>query len=245
MFISFLLTSIAGFSTLVGTIFIFLGKKKSNLVILSTLAFAAGVMSFLSIIDLIPEAFSHFKTRFFEIPSILMIAIFFLVGMMISKAFDKIVPEEKDSLFKVGIISMIAIILHNIPEGIVTFITTNNHFRLGLTLTIAIALHNIPEGISIALPIYYSTGSRKKAFFYTFISAISEPFGAFLAYLFLAPLATPFFLGALFSFIAGVMFHIALVKLIVQSFTYNKKLITWMFFILGVLFVLLSHIIFG
>lgn len=245
MFISFLLTSLAGFSTLLGTIFIFLVRKKSNFVILSTLSFAAGVMSFLSIIDLMPEAFFHFKTRFFEVPAVIMILIFFLIGMMLSKLFDKVVPDEKDSLFKVGIISMLAIIMHNMPEGIVTFITTNNHFRLGLTLTIAIALHNIPEGISIALPIYYSTKSRKKAFLYTFVAALAEPFGALIAYLFLAPLVTPFFLGALFSLIAGIMFHIALIKLLPQSFKYNKKVISWLFFIGGIIFVLVSHILFG
>ena len=80
---------------------------------------------------------------------------------------------------------MIAMIIHNIPEGIATFITTNNDITLGISLAIAIALHNIPEGISIALPIYYSTNKKKKAIFYTLISGISEPFGAILAFLFL------------------------------------------------------------
>jgi len=244
MKLSFLLTSIAGFSTLFGTIFIFVRKKKSDLIILSTLAFAAGVMGFLSVIDLIPEAFTFFKTTLFEIPSLLFLGLFFLIGIFLSTTLDKVIPEDHDSLYRVGIISMIAIILHNLPEGIATFITTNNDFRLGLTLTIAIALHNIPEGISIALPIYYATGNKTKAFFYTFLSAISEPLGALLAYFFLAPIATPFFLGTLYSFIAGIMLHIACFKLFPQSMTYKNKKMTYVFFFIGILFVLIQHLLF-
>ena len=80
---------------------------------------------------------------------------------------------------------MIAIILHNLPEGIATFVATSSDVKLGLSLAIAIAMHNIPEGISISVPIYYSTGSKKRAIFYTLVSALSEPLGALLAFIFL------------------------------------------------------------
>ena len=81
---------------------------------------------------------------------------------------------------------MIAIILHNVPEGIATFISSSKDISLGISLAIAITLHNIPEGISISIPIYYSTKSKFKALLYTFISGVSEPIGALIAYLFLS-----------------------------------------------------------
>ena len=79
---------------------------------------------------------------------------------------------------------MLSIIIHNIPEGIATFMTSASNISLGITLSIAIALHNIPEGISIAVPIYYAAGSKLKAFYYVLLSSLSEPFGAIIAYLF-------------------------------------------------------------
>ena len=112
---------------------------------------------------------------------------------------------------------MLAIIMHNIPEGIATFIATNTNISLGISLTIAIALHNIPEGISIAVPIYYSTKSRRKALLYTLISGLSEPLGALLAFLFLKPLMYNFVMGILMSMIAGIMTHIAFYELLPTS----------------------------
>ena len=147
------------------------------------------------------------------------------------------------SLFKVGIISMIAIILHNIPEGIATFVATNSSVSLGITLALAIAMHNIPEGISISVPLYYSTGSKKRAIMYTLISALSEPFGALLAYLFLKDIMNDIILGILFSIIAGIMLQISFCELIPTTKKYNNKKTAIIFFILGVIFMLLKFII--
>jgi len=121
---------------------------------------------------------------------------------------------------------------------------TNSNINLGISLAIAIAFHNIPEGISISIPIYYSTKSRFKALFYTFISGISEPFGALLTYLFLNKFINDRIMGFLFSFIAGIMIHIALYELIPTSKKYNNLKITYLFFIIGVVFMLINHFIF-
>ena len=160
---------------------------------------------------------------------------------------DYYLPTENKTsdgkLYKVGIISMLAIILHNIPEGIATFIAGNSDKSLAISLTIAIALHNIPEGISIAVPIYYSTKSKFKAFSYTLISSLSEPFGALLTYLFLSKLVTDTFLGILFAIIAGIMMQIALCELLPTSKKYNYKKITITFFVIGIVFMLFKFII--
>lgn len=129
-------------------------------------------------------------------------------------------------------------------EGIITYLTSTTDFRLGITLALAIALHNIPEGISISVPIYYSTGSRKKALLYTFISGISEPLGAILAALFLASFVNPFIMGLLYAFIAGIMIHISIYELLNESFSYQKKFLTILSVIFGSIFMLFGHFMF-
>ena len=135
---------------------------------------------------------------------------------------------------------MLAIILHNIPEGIATFISTTKDTSLGISLATSIALHNIPEGISISIPIYYSTKSKFKALFYTFLSALSEPLGAIITYLFLLPYVNNILLGLLFSFIAGIMIQISLTELLKESISYNKPTLTKVFFLIGIIFMLLK-----
>lgn len=115
---------------------------------------------------------------------------------------------------------------------------------LGLSLALAISFHNIPEGISISIPIYYATKSKKKAFWYTLISGLSEPFGALLAYLFLSPFMNDIIMGCLFAIIAGIMMHIAYYELLPTSLSYNIKKITIITFIVGVIFMLVSHFVF-
>ena len=237
----FLLTLIASLSTLLGSIPIFL-KKSKNLIITS-LAFAAGVMITVSITDLIPESYSLLINNHNKFETILLILIFINIGVIISMIIDKFLPSNNE-LYRVGIVNMLAIILHNIPEGIATFITSSNNITLGITLTIAIAAHNIPEGIGIALPIYYSINSKTKALLYTFISGISEFLGAIIAFLFLKDIINLNNLGLLFSLIAGVMIHISIYELIPTSLKYKKYNQSIIAFILGVLFIIVNFIIF-
>lgn len=242
---SFLLTFIASFSTMIGTILIFF-KEKTNRVVIASLSFASGVMLTVSILDLIPEAITLLNYK--SIIEILLITVFMVLGTLLTRKIDKCMPEvdnnSKKGLYRVGIISMFAIIMHNIPEGIATFMTTSTNLSLGLSLTIAIALHNIPEGISIAVPIYYSTGNRKKALFYTFVSAISEPFGALLAFLFLKPFMNDLVMGLLMAVIAGIMSYISFFELLPKSLGYKNKSLSYIFFIIGIIFMTINHFLF-
>jgi len=245
--ISFVLTSLAGFSTMLGTIVIFLNFKNYNKVIAGALSFAAGVMVTVSITDLIPESL-HMLTSLNNSFLIIIICILSIIlGIIFSMIIDYYLPDNfektnNNNLFKVGIVSMFAIIIHNIPEGIATFITTSSDVKLGLTLAIAIALHNIPEGISISVPIYYATRSKKKALLYTFISSISELFGAIITFLFLKKFINNTILGILFAIIAGIMICISFCKLLPTSKKYNVKNLTISFFIIGILFILLKFL---
>ena len=226
------LSLIAGLSTIIGSIFIFFKKNKN--VLLNSFAFAAGVMITVSLIDLIPESFSYLSTYYYPFPALLFVLICFVIGILISSFIDYYIPEN-NPIYKIGIISLIAIIMHNIPEGMATFIASNTDIKLGITLTIAIALHNIPEGITIALPIFYSTKSRKRALLYTTIAGLSEFFGALITCIFLKDYITYKFMGYLLAIIAGIMIQISFYELLPEVWKARQKR--------GILYFLLGSII--
>lgn len=243
-YLAFILSSIAGLSTIIGAFIIFISKKRTLNFLIGGISFASSVMFFLSIFDLIPESISFLNNTYKLLPTILISLISLSFGVCLSIIIDKLFPNtlNEKALYKLGLITMIGIMIHNIPEGIATFVTTNEDFRLGLSITIAITMHNIPEGISIALPIYYYTKSKKKAFFYTFICAMSEPFGALIAYLFLKPNFTT--LGIIYAIIAGIMIHISMYELFPNAIKYKRYRITYLFYILGLILVLINHFLF-
>ena len=241
-----ILTFLAGAATLIGIIPIFTKIKNKDYIIASSCAFASGVMICISILDLIPESIRYLNGYFNSFLVIMLCFVFLFLGIIISMVMDSYIDKVSNSgnLFKVGILSMIAIIMHNIPEGIVTFIVSNKDIMLGLSICIAIALHNIPEGISIAVPIYYSTGSKKKAIFYTFIAGLSEPIGAILTGLFLVNYVNDMILGLLFALIAGIMIQISSSKLLPTGNEYNKGYAR-IFFVIGFIVMLVSLVMMG
>ncbi|MGE5455528.1 MAG: ZIP family metal transporter [Ignavibacteriales bacterium] len=244
--LAFFITTLAGLSTIIGTILIFI-KKESNIIVPASLSLAAGVMICTSITDLIPNSIELLQYNFYIIPSILICLIFISLGVFISLLIDLLLPnsENKDKkLYRVGIISMLAIILHNIPEGIATFMASNTNIKLGISLAIAIALHNIPEGISISIPIFHSTKSKSKAFLYTFISGTSELLGAILTYLFLSNYMNNIVMGIIFSIIAGIMIHISIYELLPTSLNYKKYKITFIYFLIGIFIMIINHFVF-
>ncbi len=242
---SFLITSIAGFSTLIGLIPCYMNREKKDVIIPASLSFSAGVMLTISILSLIPKSLELFIWKFKLIPAVIILAIFIVTGIVISMTIDQKIEKSfhNNKLYKLGIISIIALILHNIPEGITTFISTNLDTKLGLFLAISIALHNIPEGISIAVPIYYSTNKINKALFYTLISGFSELLGAIIAWLFLTKYLTDFTLGITLSLTAGIMLHISIYELMPNSLAYCQKKATIIAFISGIMIMLLCNLI--
>jgi len=199
----------------------------------------------ISLTDLIPESINLLHTKFKLFPTFLISFIFIVIGIILSTTIDNNIKTKREGeLYKVGVISMLAIILHNIPEGIATFLSTENNISLGLSLAIAITLHNIPEGISISVPIYYAKKSKLKAFTYTLIAGLSEPLGALIAYLFLKNIVNDTLMGILMALIAGIMLQIAIYELLPTSLNYKNKKTTIKYFILGIIFMTINHLLF-
>ena len=239
--ISLIITTIAGISTLFGGFIPFLNIKNSERVIVVSLSFAAGVMMAISILDLLPSSFKYlYKDNLFLVLGLIFTS--FMIGGLFFLFIDRFFETKVDGLYRVGIFSMIAIILHNIPEGIITFILSVSDVKLGLFLGLSIALHNIPEGISIMVPIYYGTGSFKKAFFYTLIAGLSEVIGGVVFYLLLGHYINDFMLGILFSFISGVMIYLSFCELLPKSLKYKSNNLSISFFMIGIVFFLLIYL---
>lgn len=234
----FLITILAGLSSMIGYLFIYLKNDNDRLVVFS-LSFASGVMFFISIFDLLPESFMLINDTYYSLFTFLLCLLFIIIGFILSSIIDNIKLKNNDSLYHIGIVSMIALIIHNIPEGMITYLASSYDLKFGLSLAIAISLHNIPEGISISIPIYYSTGSKLKAFIYTFISGISEFIGAIITCIFFTSYSS-LFLGFLYSLITGIMFYISIFDLLITSFKYRYYFRSIFFFVVGVFFIYLS-----
>ena len=126
------------------------------------------------------------------------------------------------AMMRMGIFSALAIGIHNFPEGLATFIAALKDPSLGVPIAVAIAIHNIPEGIAVSVPIYFATGNKKKAFFYSFLSGLAEPVGALAGYLILMPFLSDTVFGIIFAGIAGIMVFISLDELLPAAQKYGQ-----------------------
>lgn len=245
-FYAMLISTIAGMSTLLGSIVIFLNIKEQsiNKFITFCLSFSIAIMIGISITDLIPTSF--FTILFnYKLPiSIIIIFLSFTLGMILVFFVNKLMHNDNNSLYKLGILSMVALMLHNLPEGIATFIGSINDVSLGLKLSLSIMLHNIPEGISIAVPIYYATKSKKKAIFHTFLSGFAEPLGALLAYLFLKNYITNTTISITLLFVAGLMITLAINEMLPKALSYKENKYLYLGLFLGILLILINHFLF-
>jgi ZIP family zinc transporter len=126
------------------------------------------------------------------------------------------------TLLRMGVFVAIAIAIHNFPEGLATFLAALEEPSLGIPIAFAIAIHNIPEGIAVAVPIYHATGSRKKAFLYSFLSGLAEPAGALIGFSLINILFNEIAFGVVFAGVAGIMVYISLDELLPSAEKYGK-----------------------
>lgn len=241
-----LISLMAGLSTVLGSILIFIKPKNINNYIGVSLAFSATIMLLLSVTELIPEGFIYLEYKYNFLIATIMVFLMILIGNFLSKTINNKISKEKEinsSLYRVGVLSMIALMMHNLPEGILTFVSSMIDIELGMKLGIAIMLHNIPEGIAIAVPIYYATKSKSKAIKATLLSGLSEPFGAILAWIFLRNYINNFIISLILLFVAGLMISISINDIFEEANKYSKRNII-IGIILGSLVFILNFIFF-
>ncbi len=217
-----LLSILAGGATNLGIFFTFFKKDRVREVISISLSFAMGVMSLISLKELVPEPISYFLGNLNIAIALSLIFLIPVMALTIVKV-SKINIKKGSNLYKIGILNMLTLLLHNIPEGIIVFTSSVANQKLGFKIALSIAAHNLPEGICIAIPIYYSTGNRKKAFFYTFISGIAEPLGAIITWLFLKPFISILFLNVILYFVGCLMLTIVFWEILPEVLSYDRR----------------------
>lgn len=227
--LAFALCAGAALATVIGSAFI-IGAKQSNPRLLAFgLAFAGGAMVYISLVEIFGKALIGFAANFDDRTAYMYATLSFFAGIILVFLLDRLVPNPHaslsikddthlappaESIKRVGLMAALAITAHNVPEGMATFFAALEDPVVGLPLAIAIAIHNIPEGVSIAIPVYYATGSKKTALLATAGSALAEPLGALVGYVILAPFLTPVVYAVTFGVIAGVMVYLALDELL-------------------------------
>ena len=248
-FMPILISTIAGLSTVLGSLVIFKKWERENInkFITFCLSLSLIIMIGISITELIPEASYAILTEYKLAKGIIISLLVFTIGILsvylINKKIEKSSSSDLD-LYRLGVLSMLALMLHNLPEGIVTFLSSYQDMQLGLKISVAIMLHNIPEGISIAVPIYYATGSKKEAVKKTFISGLAEPLGAILAFLFLRNFITDTMIGLILIFVAGLMITLSIHELLPKALNYHENKYIILGFVVGIILLLLNHFIF-
>ena len=244
--LAFLLTLFAGLDTGIGSAIAFLAKRTNTKLLSFALGFSAGVMIYISFVEIFPDAKNTFIEKFGEFNGTLYTLTSFFGGMLLIAMIDKFIPSAENphemrsvesmdnenkalsfrKLYRLGIMTSLAVGIHNFPEGIATFMSVMKDPTLGIAIAIAIAIHNIPEGIAVSVPVYYATGNRKKAFMLSFLSGLSEPIGALIAYLLLIPLldsgSFDVVFGAVMAGIAGIMVFISLDELLPSAEEYGE-----------------------
>ena len=246
-----LMTLVAGLTTAVGGAIAFM-VKKDNLKVLSVgLGFSAGVMIFLSLTDIIPEASELLAVNFPNVHEWMVFA-GFILGIIVAILIDYFLPDHVDpdelanpdapcnhhhKIKRAGLLTAIAICVHNFPEGMATFLTTTQNLTLGISVGLAIAIHNIPEGFAIALPIYHVTGKKRYAMLYASLSGISEPIGALIGMLLFTLFLPQVLVGILLAAVAGIMIYLSFDTLLPLSREYGNWHLSMIGIMTGILFI--------
>jgi len=242
--LALILTTLAGLSTTVGSLLGLAVRKPGPRFMSATLGFSAGVMVMVSFVELLQGSAESIGFGCAHIGFVLGIAVIFAIDYFVpheAAGHQDVPQDQKDSkLMRMGMLVALGIGIHNFPEGMATFAGTLKDTNLGIAIAVAIAIHNIPEGLAVSAPVYAATGSRGKAFLWSFLSGVAEPVGAGLAALVLLPFLTPALLGWLLAFVAGVMVFIAFDELVPTSFSYNQGHIAILGVILGMAIMSLS-----
>jgi len=241
MLFAFSMTLFAGLSTGIGSFIGLLSKKFNPKFLTISLGFSAGVMLYVSMIEIFPKAKYSLSISMGEKMGYIWATISFFVGIFLIAIIDKLIPEyenphelnvtnkiekssneDKEKLMKMGLFSALAIAIHNFPEGLATFMSSLTNHTLGTSIAIAIAIHNIPEGLAVSAPIFYATKNRKKAFILSFLSGLAEPIGAIVGYFILRSFLTDKVFGAVFAMVAGIMVYISLDELLPTAEEYGE-----------------------
>lgn len=237
------LTLFAGLSTGIGSVMALMSRKFKPKFLAVSLGFSAGVMIYVSLVEILAKAKVALVQWYGLKPGSWITVASFFGGVALIALIDKLIPSyenpheihnvatcgddnfscgDERKLMRMGVFSALAIAIHNFPEGLATFMAAINDPTLGVSIAVAIAIHNIPEGIAVSAPLYYATKSRRKAFWFSFLSGLSEPVGAVIGYVILRKYINSGTFGIIFAAVAGIMVYISLDELLPTAEEYGE-----------------------
>lgn len=242
LLVAFGLTVFAGLATGIGSVLAFFTKRTNTRFLSIALGFSAGVMIYVSMIEIFFKAKDALVHALGERGGAWVTVAAFFGGMFLIAAIDRFVPSggnphevrkvedmgsqgnavDRRKLMRMGTLTALAIAIHNFPEGLATFTSAIKDPSLGIAIAVAVAIHNIPEGIAVSIPVYYATEDKKRAFRLSFLSGLSEPVGAVIGYLILLPFFNDVVFGILFASVAGIMVFISLDELLPTAREYGE-----------------------
>ena len=229
--VALLLSFLAGSATMLGGALAFIIKKENLAVLSLGLGFSAGVMVYVSFVELLPQASSCLQKMYSAHVSEWLSTGIFFAGILVAWLIDMCLPshhvelhtlDPQDKLKRLGLFTAVTLAIHNFPEGLATFMAALQTPSLGISVAIAVAIHNIPEGVAVALPVYHATGSRYKAFSYSALSGLAEPAGALFGFWILRALLHEALFGVMFALVGGIMVYIALDELLPTAHEYGE-----------------------
>ena len=259
--LAFTLTLLAGLCTGIGSLIAFVCKHTNKKFLAICLGFSAGVMIYVSMIEIFVEAQEALVAELGERAGSWATVGAFFCGMLLIGLIDKLLPEEgnphevksvededkpvqENRLMRMGLFTALAIGIHNFPEGLATFMSALQEPNVAIPVVVAIAIHNIPEGIAVSVPIYHATGSKTKAFVYSFLSGVSEPIGAAIGYLLLRPFMNDTIFGLIFAGVAGIMVFISFDELLPAAEEYGEHHLSLYALIAGMVVMAVSLLLF-
>lgn len=252
-----LLTVLAGLATGLGSILALFAKRTNTNFLAASLGFSAGVMIYVAMVEIFDKSRMYLTGTLGDVKGYWVAVISLFAGIIMIGLIDYFIPSaegdignisNKDSkeanLQRMGLLMALAISIHNFPEGMTTFTSALKDPHLGIVIAVAIAIHNVPEGIATSIPIYYSTGNKKRAFGISFLSGLTEPIGAIIGYLILRPFFNDTVFGILFGIVAGTMIFIAIEELLPMAREYEQSRVTIVGFIIGMMVIAVSLLLF-
>ena len=250
------LTLLAGLSTGIGSLIGLGSRPSSHRFLTLALGFSAGAMVYVSLVEILPKARLVLVPLLGARLGYAAAVLGFFVGIVSMALIDRWLPvhdasgalqqlapgsdgrqrgpsvlnssdpAQRRRLLRMGLFAALAIGIHNFPEGLATFLGALANPQLGVSIAVAIGIHNIPEGLAVSAPVYFATGSRRLAFWVSFLSGLAEPIGGLVGYVLFRSLPNPIAFGLVFAGLAGVMVYVSLDELLPAARNYGDQHLT-------------------
>ncbi len=239
-----LTTLLLGIFIIIGALIAFLVKKKQKVVDFS-IGLAFGVIVSLIFSDLLPEIIDNLGLKYLYV-----FIICTFIGYIALRLLDNFIPDHeeekmtskelKNNLVHIGIVTSLAIVLHNIIEGMAVYSAILTDTSLGLAITLGIGFHNIPLGIVIAGAFYQSNQSTSKTSLSILLVSLSTFVGGIIMFFLNLNTINSLVLGILLSITLGMLFFIVISELLPRIRLTKDKKTTYLGVVLGIILIFLT-----